>query len=480
MTIAPSSDQLFHPDNADHYASSIADGLRVLVEHLDTVDHPTTGRSPELAAKPVHEVNLDHPLGDLSAALDEVRDLWLTDTVWFHDTAYAAHLNCPVVIPALVAELLMAAVNTSVDTFDQSVGATFMERHLIDWTAQRAGYPQSTRDGIFTSGGTQSNLHALLLARGEALRQGAPLDRLRFFASADSHFSIAKSARILGMGDAAAVSVPVDSSRRMDVAALQDHLADTRSQGLIPAAVIATAGTTDFGMIDPLPAIADVCEAHGTWMHVDAAYGGGLLASTKHRHLLDGIERSDSITIDFHKSWYQPVSSSALIVRDLATMQHGSWHADYLNPEACSNPNQVDKSLQTTRRFDAAKLWLTLRTMGADDIGAYFDASIDLARTIFDQLADYDDIEVIAPSQLSTVVFRFRPADVDEVTVGEINRRIRAELWSSGQAVVAGTTVDGRVYLKFTLLNPRTSREDLIDIVDQIRTVGHAVLEDNR
>src|SRR5690606_21572369 len=196
----------------------------------------------------------------------------------------------------------------------------FMERHLIDWTAGRAGYPDATRDGIFTSGGSQSNLHALLLARGEAQQRGVALERLRFFTSAESHFSIAKSARLLGMGDAAAIGVPTDAARRMDVTALHRLLSECTDDGLVPAAIIATAGTTDFGVIDPLHAVADACRAYNAWFHVDAAYGGGLLASPKYRHLLDGIERSDSVTIDFHKSWYQPVSSSALIVRKLATM----------------------------------------------------------------------------------------------------------------------------------------------------------------
>ena len=137
-------------------------------------------------------------------------------------------------------------------------------------------------------------------------------------------------------------------------------------------AVVATAGTTDFGSIDPLPEIAELCARPGVWMHVDAAYGCGLLASRRHRDLLDGIERADSVTVDYHKSFFQPVSSSALLVRDGGTLRHATYHADYLNPRRMVEeriPNQVDKSLQTTRRFDALKLWLTLRVMGADAVG---------------------------------------------------------------------------------------------------------------
>ena len=132
-------------------------------------------------------------------------------------------------------------------------------------------------------------------------------------------------------------------------------------------AVVATAGTTDLGCVDPIAGIAEAAPGAGVWLHVDAAYGCGLLVSTRRRHLLDGIERADSVTVDFHKSFFQPISSSAIIVR------HGppcSWptHADYLNPRTATVPNQVDKSLQTTRRFDALKLWMTLRTVGAERV----------------------------------------------------------------------------------------------------------------
>jgi glutamate/tyrosine decarboxylase-like PLP-dependent enzyme len=478
--LGPSLDHLFHPDNAHEYAAGITQALRLLLDQLAAIDGPVTGLSPARAAKPVTDVDLDRPLADTAAALDEVRGLWLEDAVWFHEPTYAAHLNCPVVIPALVAELLMSAVNTSLDTFDQSVGGTFMERHLVDWTAGRAGYPAQTRDGIFTSGGSQSNLQALLLARGEAEARGVPLERVRFFTSTDSHFSIQKSARLLGMRPEAVIAVPTDDRRRMDVDALGRLLACCVEAGGAPAAVVATAGTTDFGTIDPLHAIADLTRTYDAWFHVDAAYGGGLLVSPTRHHLLAGIERSDSVTIDFHKTFFQPVSSSALIVRDAATMRHASWHADYLNPADSDNPNQVDKSLQTTRRFDALKLWMTLRVMGPDLLGSYFDSAIELAHSTYERLLLLDDIEVAAPPVLSTVVFRYRDADLpelDEATLAEVNRRIRAELWASGKAVVAATKVDGRQFLKFTLLNPKAELDDILGIVTMVRAMGAGILE---
>ena len=234
-------------------------------------------------------------------------------------------------------------------------------------------------------------------------------DRLRILVSVDGHFSVEKAARLLGLSPSAVVPVPCDSAHRMRVEDLEVALHQCLEDGLVPMAVVATAGTTDFGAIDPLRRVATVCEALGVWFHVDAAYGGGLLASRRRRYLLDGIELADSVTIDFHKTWFLPVSASAVIVRDGSTLRHLTHHADYLNPEGATDPNQVDKSLQTTRRFDALKLWMTLRIMGPDCIGDYFDAAIDLAQQVHEEMLDMPDIEVAAPPSLSTLVFRYRP-----------------------------------------------------------------------
>jgi len=466
----PPLHHLFHPENISDYSAGVRAGLDQLTRQLQEVRGPVTGLSPELAAKPVVDVDLDAPLGDTEAALDEVARLWLDDAVWFHEPTYAAHLNCPVVIPALVGELLISAVNSSLDTFDQSVGGTFIERQLVEWTAGRIGY--AAGDGVFTSGGSQSNLQALLMARGEAEERGVPLARMRILASTDSHFSVQKSARLLGLGSAAVIDVPTDERRRMDVVALARELAACAAAGDVPVAVVATSGTTDFGAIDPLGPIAGLCRTYGAWFHVDAAYGGGLLVSTRRGHLLAGIEHADSVTVDFHKTFFQPVSSSAVLVREAAALRHVAWYADYLNPKDSGTPNQVDKSLQTTRRFDALKLWLTLRVMGPDLVGDYFDAAIDLAHEVAAVIGEYADIELAAPPNLSTVVFRWTAPHLDETQTGELNKRIRSALWARGTAVVAGTRVDGRQFLKLTLLNPMATTEDILGIIEQVREIG--------
>ena len=217
---------------------------------------------------------------------------------------------------------------------------------------------------------------------------------------------------------------------------------------------------------------------------MDAAYGGGLITSRRHRHLLDGIGAADSVTIDFHKTFFQPVSSSAVLVRERAMLDHVTYYADYLNPESAAResiPNQVDKSIQTTRRFDALKLWLTLRVMGSDGVGALLDAAIDLAAATGLAVEADPEFETAAPVQLSTLVFRYRPAGtdgrpMDEDRLDAVNLHIRRALSASGEALVAGTKVAGRHYLKFTLLNADTTLADMQEILEQIRRTGSAYL----
>ncbi|MFI8289791.1 pyridoxal phosphate-dependent decarboxylase family protein [Streptomyces sp. NPDC085614] len=464
---------LLNDATAESYRRSVTEGVERVADKLATTRRPFTGVTPAELAPVIDAVDLDRPLGDASAALDELEDVYLRDAVYFHHPRYLGHLNCPVVIPAVLGEAVLSAVNSSLDTWDQSAGGTLIERKLIDWTTGRIGLGPAA-DGVFTSGGTQSNLQALLLAREEAGTDD--LSRLRIFASECSHFSVQKSATLLGLGRDAVVSVPVDRDKRMQSVILAAELETCRAEGLIPMAIVATAGTTDFGSIDPLPEIAALAAEYGAWMHVDAAYGCGLLASRTRRHLLDGIEHADSVTVDYHKSFFQPVSSSAVLVRDGATLRHATYHADYLNPRrsvAELIPNQVDKSLQTTRRFDALKLWMTLRVMGADGVGELFDEVCDLAGAGWDLLVADPRYDVVVEPRLSTLVFRYIPEAVTSpAEIDRANLQARKALFASGEAVVAGTKVDGRQYLKFTLLNPETTPADIAAVLDLI--AGHA------
>lgn len=497
------TDALLGAHSADEYTSLMHDVVDSLGERFRTTELAASAKDRSGLQAAVDAVDLDTAGVGNYEALREVDALYADNAVWFHHPSYVAHLNCPVAVPAVAAEAMLAAINTSVDTYDQSEVATLMERRLIDWTCGHLGFADG--DGIFTSGGTQSNLQALFLARENVLaeaardvdtvdaesRRGGPdlgapnrrdlLSRLRILATDQAHFSVSRAAFLLGLDAEAVVAVPTDQSGRMDAEALNASLLAIEANDQIAMAVVATAGTTDLGVIDPLETIAEICESANVWLHVDAAYGGGLLWAPQRAHLLDGVSRATSVTIDFHKTFFQPVSSSALLIRDASLFAPTIHHHDYLNPEAeaqeaDAEPNQVDKSLQTTRRFDALKLWTTLRARGAGEIGSMLDTVCDLATDVRALLEEQADFEVLGASDLSTVLFRFTPATADQATCDELVPLIRRVLFRAGRAAIARTIIDGRPWLKLTLLNPDTRIDDVTAVLDLVRATGHGIL----
>ncbi|MFI7481816.1 pyridoxal phosphate-dependent decarboxylase family protein [Kocuria sp. M1R5S2] len=477
------NDFLFTRETPAQYARALHSTVDTVAVHLAGVRSPRSAATPDELEDLVADVDLDRPLGDLDAVVEETRRLYLDHAVQFHDPGYMAHLNCPVAIPAVAAEALTAAVNTAVETWDQSTTATLIEQRLVDWAAGRIGFPTAEGpDGVFTSGGTQSNLQALFTAREERLSRAHPGSRrerlagLRIVAGEHAHFSVAKAAHLLGLSPDAVVLVPAARGGAMDVIALERALHEVEATGGEVAAVVATAGSTDLGLVDPLPRIAGICRGHRVWLHVDAAYGGGLLVSPTRRHLLDGIEQADSVTVDFHKSWFQPVAASALLLRAGRNLRFSTWNAEYLNPRDAVQPNLVDKSLQTTRRFDALKLWMTLRTVGAEGVGRALDRVLDLAQEAGRVVDEAPDMELVAAPVLSTVLFRHRPPGLDDDAADRLVETVRAALFDSGRAIVASTVVGGRRCLKFTFLNPGTTVADVEQVLDRIRDVARELL----
>ena len=395
----------------------------------------------------------------------------------------AAHLHCPPLLAALAAEVVISSLNQSMDSFDQAPIATIVEQKMIRWLCAEAGLP-ATAAGTFTTGGSQSNYMGLLLARDAFLKKrwnwsaqksGLPPEahQMRILCSQVSHFTVEKSASQLGLGTDAVVRVAVDEHFRMRPAALHDALQSLHSQGLQAMAIVATAGTTDFGSIDPLQELAAIARDVGAWFHVDAAYGGALLYSPKYRDKLAGIAAADSISIDFHKLFWQPIPCSTFLLRDVGHFDVIKLHADYLNPEFHEDegiPNLVTTSLLTSRRFDALKLWISLQTLGRDKLAAMIERTIELANHCARAVQSVPELELVCEPQLSTVVFRFVPpidSDADES-----NAAIRQRLFDRGLAVIGHTRVRGKQCLKFTCMNPATTEGQMDQLIDLIVTEG--------
>lgn len=483
---------LFTEKSSDEYENAIELVKNSVTHFLKNTKKPFSGITPKELATEFSEIDLNTNLSTYEEVIFEVEKLYSQHAIAFHLPKYVAHLNCPVVIPAIAAEMLITSINSSLDTWDQSAGGTLIEKKLVDWTCAEIGFDKKA-DGVFTSGGSQSNLMGLLLARDhfsmERLnhnikRDGLPKEasRFRIFVSEQAHFSIQKSTSLLGLGEQAIIKVKTDRCFRMNVILLEDAIKREVENGNIPIAVVATAGTTDFGNIDPLVSIAKLANKYKMWLHVDAAYGGGLLLTNKYRHLINGIEKANSVTIDYHKTYFQPVSSSVFIVNDKRYFGLITHYADYLNPQEHHEdgiPNQVNKSLQTTRRFDALKLWFTLRLMGKEELGSYIDKIIETTVEAVKILESDNHFELLNHSDLSALVFRYSACPFKSFDLNNINQHIKAQLYKNGLALVAGTKVEGQFYLKFTILNPMTELADIQYILTLIKQYGNEYINFN-
>jgi L-2,4-diaminobutyrate decarboxylase len=475
------SEFLTSTDSKDLYRTLIARSAEIVCESFP--NQPYCGKRPAELAEATGSDFLPQREGSWDQVAETLRTV-VANSVAVSNPNTAAHLHCPPLLAALAAEVVISALNQSMDSFDQAPIATVVEQKMIRWLSTEAGLP-ATAAGTFTTGGSQSNYMGLLLARDaflqrhlnwSAQKSGLPPEarRMRILCSDAAHFTVEKSASQLGLGTDAVVRVDADDHFRLKSSSLRNSLKALKTQGLLPMAIVATAGTTDFGSIDPLPEIAAVAREANAWLHVDAAYGGALLFSAQHRSRLAGIENAHSIAIDFHKLFWQPIPCSAFLIRDARHFETIRLYADYLNPELHEEegiPNLVTTSLLTSRRFDALKLWISFQTLGREKLAAMIDRTMALASHAATLVGASRDLELICEPQLSTVVFRYISSRPESDT-DRINTEIPVKLFDRGVAVIGRTRVQGPQCLKLTCMNPATTEANLEKLVELIRSQG--------
>ncbi|RBM04755.1 pyridoxal-dependent decarboxylase [Streptomyces sp. PT12] len=494
----PAPPTLLEPDLLAADPAGLADVGRLVTELTREAASALRRRSGPLPALTPAElsrlVDAQLPEGPLprtgggrSAILALARS-FAAHTVDLADPRAAAHLQPPSLSVAAAADVLASVFNPSLDTWDSGPYAVEIERRVLRSLADLAGYGPEA-DGVLTPGGTASNLQALLIARDTALGgradvRGAGLTGLTVtpvvYCSELAHFSVARACAVLGLGEDAVRTVPADAEHRMIPAELARSLAN-RASGELPIAVVATAGTTDYGSIDPLPEIAAVAARHGVRLHVDAAYGGGALFSDRLRPLLEGLDAADSVTIDLHKTAWQPAAASALLVRERRDLVASTGlRVAYLNPDddgAEGYDGLLGHSLQTTRRADAFKVAATFLALGREGIGAMLDACHDLARHAARTVEAHPRLELAAEPVLTTVVFRYLPhraadAAADPAGIDAVNGALRRRLLREGAALIGRTDVAGSVRLKLTLLNPQATTTDIDELLTAVARAG--------
>ncbi|MFE9494774.1 pyridoxal phosphate-dependent decarboxylase family protein [Streptomyces collinus] len=361
------------------------------------------------------------------------------------DPLCAAHLHCPPLAVATAADLAASTLNPSLDSWDQAPAASALEARVTHALALHVGLA----DALVTTGGTESNQLALLLARE------AHGGSVRLVCGANAHHSLPRAAWLLGLPDPVVVPAPGGT---LDPAALDAAL--TTLPG--PKLVAATAGTTDAGLIDPLPEIARLCAAHGARLHIDAAYGAGLAFSDRHRGKLAGLDAAHTVTLDLHKLGWQPAAAGLLAVARPGELAVLHQRADYLNADDDTEaglPDLLGRSLRTTRRPDVLKTAVTLKTLGRRGLGALVDQVCARAEEFADLVRAHPGFELYDRPVISTVLFR--PVAAEDDAVAAVRRRLLHE----GRAVLGRARLDGRLWLKATLLNPHTRPDELAQLL---------------
>ncbi|HET9243946.1 MAG TPA: aminotransferase class V-fold PLP-dependent enzyme [Gaiella sp.] len=374
----------------------------------------------------------------------------------------------------VIGDLLASCFDVNLATW--SGAASEVEDQAVRWAGEFVGYPAA--GGAFTSGGTISNVTALAAARERALpgsrHHGVGDRHTAVYCSREAHYSVVRAAELLGLGSASVRALPLDERRRVEPAAVADAIDADVAAGVVPVAVVATAGTTLTGAVDPIDALADVCEARGVWLHVDGAYGVAAASTPSAAPLFVGLERGDSVSLDAHKWLFLPKACGVVLVRRREDLHGALAHEEDYIPHERPEHHMVDITLEYSRPFRALKLWLAFRAHGADAIRAAIERNLGQARLLYEEVSRHDDLEALCgPPQLSVVPFRHVPEGVEDLD-GHNARLVRA-LQDDGRVWIAPARVDGTVCLRPCIVNYRTTDDDVRALVEITREVGAAL-----
>jgi L-2,4-diaminobutyrate decarboxylase len=417
------------------------------------------------------------PRGELGELLERV----IAESNHLHHPRYVGHqVTSPMPFGAL-GEFASTLLNNAMAVYEMGPVGTAIERNLARWLMDRLGFPAGG-DGISTSGGSAGNLTALLAARQtqagfdvwtEGTYGGPPL---AFLVSEHAHYSILRALQIMGLGKNAIVPVPVDARYKLKAEALPEVLAKARAGGRRVLGVCAGACSTATGAFDPLEPIAEFCAKERLWLHVDGAHGASASLSPKHRHLLKGIERADSVVWDAHKMILMPALCTAVLFRDGRNSFHAfAQHASYLfagKPPEEEWYNGAIRTIECTKRMMSFPLYATLYCWGTALFAEYVERTFALGRTLGEKVRARGDFELPVEPECNIVCFRYAPQGLSGSALDELQAKIRTQLIADGSFYLVQTRLRGALYLRVTLINPLTSPSDLDALLEAAREAG--------
>jgi len=381
----------------------------------------------------------------------------------------------------VLAEMLAATMNPNLGGGEHV--ANNVELQVLDWCKEMLGFPLSA-SGLLVSGGSVANLVGLTVARntlaGFDIRQhGLPAapKRLVLYGSVEIHSSINKAVEMLGLGEDALRLIPVNDQFQIDLAALEKAIAADQAAGLLPFCIIGAAGTVNTGAIDPLNALADIAQREKLWLHIDGAFGSLAAISPELRPLVAGLERADSIAFDLHKWMYMPFEVGCVLVRE-AEAHHSAFNlnpkylAHYTRGAASGSHWFTEYGPQLTRGFRALKVWLSIKEHGIAKYGRLIKQNVDQCKYLTQLIEASADLELLAPTALNIVCFRFKAANLDEKALNQLNEKIMMELHEQGIAVPTYTILNGKFAIRVANTNHRSRLEDFDVLVSEVRRLG--------
>jgi len=397
-----------------------------------------------------------------------------------HHPRYVGHqVTSPLPLTALV-QLCTSLLNNGAAIYEMGPVAMAMERNLVKYFSEMIGYPGSC-DGIFTHGGSAGNLTAMLAIRQNMSDYNIWEDGVReqnkpaFMVTDQSHYSIIRNAKIMGLGDESLIRVPYDKNYRMDTAHLEDLRQMAEDKGIKIVSVVANSCSTATGSYDDLETIADFCEKHGLWLHVDGAHGAAVLFSDKYRNRIKGIDRSDSVIIDFHKMLLVPGLNTMVLFRNgEKSYETFAQKASYLFKKADQNEwyNSAKRTLECTKSAMGVVAYTAVKYYGESYYREYIDSRYDLALRFAEMIEESPEMELAVRPDANIVCFRYAPANKDDAVLDKINAAIRDKIIKEGSFYIVQTELEEKIWLRTTLLNPVTDDGDLRGLIQRIIEVG--------
>jgi aromatic-L-amino-acid decarboxylase len=434
-------------------------GYRVvdrLVEHLATLPSQPVGAKadPATLLADLSEPAPEHGM-EFEAVLEQLERDIFRNTMHVNHPRFFAYVPGPGNFVSAMADALISGYNVFAGTWISGSGPAAIELAVIDWLRAACGFP-SGAGGLFVSGGTMANLTALAVARHVAL--GDRLDGATVYFSDQAHSSLEKALRVLGLPSQNARKLACDASYRLPIRELERAIEKDRAEGKRPFCVIASAGTTNTGAIDPLSELSRLCKDRNLWLHVDGAYGAASVICNRGRDLLDGLELADSLSLDPHKWLFQPFEIGCVLVRELAHLRDTFLILpEYLRDtqQHSTEFNFTDHGLQLTRGFRALKLWMSIKVFGMAAFRAAVERGFALAEFTEARLRKMPGWEIVTPAQMGIVCFRYESAD------DAAHLRLVQGILKDGFALITSTVLQGRTVLRTCTINPRTTESDI-------------------